>query len=173
VNSVNIAEQKKIVFTGPECSGKSTLAAHISEYLNWPLVTEAAREYLSGVDDYHFEDLKHIAALQLLKEEMALLKGVSGIICDTDILTIDIWAWLKFGEQNLLVSNEEYPVSLYILCKPDFPVIFDAMREDAKRRKMLFDLYLLILLRRKESFIIVEGKREERVENTLKAIHSL
>ena len=36
------------VLTGPECSGKSSLAAQLHAHLDWPLLPELARAYLDG-----------------------------------------------------------------------------------------------------------------------------
>ena len=54
---------KKVVFTGPECSGKSTLSSAIANKFNLPLVKEYAREYLNNLNrEYNYSDLIKIDA---------------------------------------------------------------------------------------------------------------
>ena len=52
----------KIVFTGPECSGKTTFSQLIAKKYNAPLVQEYAREYLNKLQHpYGYNDLLKIA----------------------------------------------------------------------------------------------------------------
>ena len=61
---------QKIVFTGPECSGKTTLSNAIAKKLNAPLVKEYAREYLNNLNrEYSYPDLLKIAKGQLKLEK--------------------------------------------------------------------------------------------------------
>ena len=53
---------KKIVFTGPECSGKTTLSKEIAKHFNLVWVQEYARQYLENLErSYNYYDLKKIA----------------------------------------------------------------------------------------------------------------
>ena len=55
-------EIKKIIFTGPESTGKSTLAKKLSQLYNTVWVPEFARTYLEGMNRlYREEDLLKIA----------------------------------------------------------------------------------------------------------------
>ncbi|MBK6665467.1 MAG: AAA family ATPase [Saprospiraceae bacterium] len=66
----------KIIITGPESSGKTTLALWIALEYQWCLVPEFAREYLKQNDGKYLEhDLILIALLQNW-EEKVLLKDV-------------------------------------------------------------------------------------------------
>jgi len=57
-----------ICLTGPESTGKTTLAAALAAEFDLPLVEEAARGYLRGRTAYDREDLLAIAELQLAAE---------------------------------------------------------------------------------------------------------
>ena len=46
-----------LVITGPESSGKTTLAAQLADYWKTPIVAEASRGYLKGQDSYQQRDL--------------------------------------------------------------------------------------------------------------------
>jgi nicotinamide riboside kinase len=108
----------KIILTGPESSGKTTLARQLAAHFNAPLVEEYVREFFEkkGTPDtsgeapqYKEADLKKIAIGQIKAENKALIlvnqKVISNqknekdafIICDTDVLTIKIWSEEKYG----------------------------------------------------------------------------
>ena len=52
----------KVIVTGPECSGKTTLCKALSKYFKIPISNEYAREYLKKLGlKYIQEDLIEIA----------------------------------------------------------------------------------------------------------------
>ena len=60
----------KIIVTGPESSGKTTLCKALSEHYNLPFTKEFAREYLTDLGkNYLQEDLLEIAKGQLKSEQ--------------------------------------------------------------------------------------------------------
>ena len=76
----------KIIVTGPESSGKTTLCKALSKHFNLPFSKEYAREYLDALDrDYTQEDLLKIAKGQLQAESRKQL-------LDTDLITLKILA---------------------------------------------------------------------------------
>jgi nicotinamide riboside kinase len=109
----------KIILTGPESCGKTTLARQLAEHFDVPLVEEYVREYFEKKEtsrrkigtgnQYNEADLKEIAMGQIAAEkkaESALFKQLKHkkrankppfFICDTDVLTIKIWSEEKYG----------------------------------------------------------------------------
>ena len=60
----------KIVVTGPESSGKSSLATRLAQQFNFPVVPEFSREYLNSLNRaYTQHDLDEIAAGQMKNED--------------------------------------------------------------------------------------------------------
>ena len=117
----------KIILTGPESSGKTTLARQLAKHFNAPLVEEYARTFFEkkGTPQYKQEDLMQIAQGQLDLEQQTykVLKNLIGldkqlIICDTDLLTIKIWSNEVFGncspELAQLIDNQLINFSLPI-----------------------------------------------------------
>ena len=51
----------KVAFTGPESSGKTTLAKWAADHFSCSYVNEYAREYLTGKKEYSMNDLLVIA----------------------------------------------------------------------------------------------------------------
>ena len=56
-----------IVITGPESSGKTTLAVQLSAYWKSPCVAEVARSYLKDKISYQQSDLLKIAQTAIRK----------------------------------------------------------------------------------------------------------
>ena len=81
----------KIIVTGPENSGKTTLCKALSEHFNIHFSEEYARGYIDKLDrTYTQTDLLEIAKGQLTSEQNAQL-------LDTDLITIKIWSEYKYG----------------------------------------------------------------------------
>ena len=129
----------KIITTGPECSGKTTLCEMLSLHLNIPYCKEYAREYLNKFSiSYTIEDLLKIAKEQLKREkEFQLL--------DTDLFTLKIWSEYKYGKCDDLILNtlehQKKEERFYLLCQPDINWQADKQRENQHNRDELFKIY--------------------------------
>ena len=129
----------KIIITGPECSGKTTLSKKLSQYFKISFAKEYAREYLekNGLI-YKQSDLLKIAQKQLVNEKNFTL-------LDTDLLTIKIWSEYKYGDCNdwILekIKNQISQKRIYILCKPDLKWQYDPQRENQHNREKLYGIY--------------------------------
>ena len=112
----------RIVLTGVENSGKSTLIQPLAERFNWPYILELCRE---NEDVLHGEEtFKTLQQLHKLNEkEVAKLlshTNAKGIFCDTGILALDVWSELVFGKEvsgDNIQSNSDAEVDLYLLCE--------------------------------------------------------
>ena len=142
---INISNHTEIlVFTGPESSGKTTSANLIAQKYNLPLVEEYARKYLNTHGSkYSFVDIQNITALQVEAEAKAN-KNNALIICDTDIITLEIWALEKF-DCSLNHLDELIGKKHYLLCYPDIPWEADPLRENPEDRVRLFGRYKQLL----------------------------
>lgn len=148
-----------IVFTGPESSGKTTCANKITQQYQLPLVAEYAREYLAmNGSSYTLEDIKNIAARQIEMETKAHSSHPL-IICDTDLITLDIWALEKFGV-SLQISDTLHASKHYFLCYPDIPWEPDPLRENPEDRNRLFDVYHSYLQKINAAFTVLQ--KEDR-----------
>ena len=162
---------KKVVITGPESSGKSTLSKHLSESLFTPHVREYAREYIASLDrSYKKDDLIQIAKGQMDLEKDIISQTPSYLICDTDLLTIKIWSEYKYGSCNseiveLLKNNLP---DLYLLASPDFPWKDDCQRENPYNRDELFSVYEQEIIKLDVPYIILTGNKSERLERVMK-----
>lgn len=142
-----------LVTTGPESSGKTTLAQALAQTLAAPLVQEASRDYLQDLYARHPGiiyapgDLLAIAQLQLQREREALQQGPQHLVCDTDLLVILVWSEVKYGNCDpallaLFETSLQQAPRHYLLCDPGIPWEPDPLREHPHGRDWLYQHYL-------------------------------
>ncbi len=164
----------KIIITGPESSGKTTLSNALKKYFNTFLVTEYSREYIDQLNSkYKYEDLLKIAKQQLKNEDNTQL--TTPIICDTDLITIKIWSEYKYSkcESWILqhIKKQQNESRFYLLCKPDIKWKYDPQRENQFDRKVVFDIYKKELeALNHQYFVIDNGDRLKKAINAIKKI---
>ena len=165
----------RIVVTGPESSGKTTLAKALAKHFGIDMVPEFARQYLNeNGPSYSFKDLGIMAQGQLQLEKNYQQQENSFLICDTDILTYKIWSEYKYGhvESRILTGLESVSDSLYLLCAPDIPWEADPLRENPMDRYDIYDLYEENLDFYNLNFIKIEGGLELRIKDAIFAIQN-
>ena len=143
-----------VCLTGAECSGKTTLAEALAQNYRVPLVPEAARGYLerrrlalrkasaegtaqtSEPAAYAKDDVLAIAREQVRLERAALAEGPPLLICDTDLLVIQVWWEVKYGAlpDELRRALAERTPRAYLLTRPDIPWVADPLRESGGDR---------------------------------------
>ena len=151
---------KNITITGPESSGKSTLAAALASALPAVLVPEYSRTYLERLDrPYAKEDITAISRGQLSLEIEKKEQAQEYLICDTGQLVLKIWMEYKYGyvSPEIEYAFIHHPVDLYILCQADIPWEPDPMRENPHDRHVLFELYQKALIEYEKSFVVIDG----------------
>ena len=161
---------KKVVITGPESSGKSTLCKHLSESLFTPHVREYAREYIDSLNrEYNEEDLIQIAKGQLGLEEDIISQTPSYLICDTDLLTIKIWSEYKYEscDPEIIELLKNNLPDLYLLASPDFPWEEDSQRENPYNRDELFLVYKAEIIKLDIPYVVLSGTAPERLERAM------
>ncbi len=176
--------------TGPESSGKTTLAVDLSKELNLPLVVEQSRSYLNACyakdPSFHYSerDLLHIAKAQLAAEKDAVIEArnrkpdeIPLIVCDTDLLVIFIWSKVRFGHCkkklfNLVAKSFEESRRHYLVCAPEMPWEPDPLRESPTERESLYRLYLEALQTFYLPYTSIKGNKNSRLEKTLLLLSS-
>ena len=159
----------KIIVTGPESSGKSTLCKALSAHFKIPYSEEFARGFLDELGrNYKKDDLLKIAKGQLNSEENTQL-------LDTDLITIKIWSEYKYGSCDkwilAQIEKQKSENRFYLLCKPDIPWEGDPQRENPNDRVELFEIHKKELDNLGHNYFILEGKN--RIENSIAKISQL
>lgn len=166
-----VNKQIKIAFTGPESSGKTTLAKRTAQNFNGTYIQEFARIYLENNPIYTVKDLDVIA------DEQTNSWNIESdfLVADTEMTVICIWSLYKYGTISTTISNLffQQQFDVLFLCKPDIPWEFDVLRENPENRNELFELYHSFLLEKKQNFVVVEGNEQQRLSIVKTAITTL
>ena len=155
-----VGKSIRVAFTGPESSGKTTLANYVASTYRGSYVEEFARIFLAEKSYYHQSDLDSIAEGQAKSWESAH----DFLVADTEMTVLCIWSLYKYKSisTKILEQLNQQQFDVLFLCKPDIPWEFDPLRENSDNRDELFDLYHSFLLQNKETFVIVEGNEQQR-----------
>ena len=163
----------KVIISGPESSGKTTLCNQLSVHFKKPFIKEFSREYINEINrKYTQEDLLEIAKNQY-KLEYQINENL--IFIDTDLITIKIWSQYKYGGCHKWIlskiKEQREENRFYILCFPDIAWEFDIQRENKENRHELFNIYKKELEKQEHNYMIIKGDR--RVEKIIKEISAL
>jgi NadR type nicotinamide-nucleotide adenylyltransferase len=189
----------RIVITGPESTGKSTLSEQLATAFQTVWCPEFARNFLSSQQEkmptsseapngnYNYEDLLTIARGQIaLENEMAEnaiqhwssqsrpLTRQPVLFIDTDMYVMKVWAEFVFGKCHpyILQQIQQRSYDFYLLCHTDLPWVKDELREypDPTIRNNLFHLYKNILMNQSTPWSLVSGTSTERLASAENAI---
>ncbi len=168
-------EQKIIVVTGVESTGKSTLATTLASQMDQAYIPEYARQYLENRNgNYTYHDLEEIARLQLMAIENASSEYV---IVDTAFLVLKIWSEEKYGKCARFILNalSSFKPALYLLCDIDIPWENDTLREhpNQKDRERLHKTYLAHLQEMPSIYKVLSGQKKERLDKAAQFINNL
>jgi len=169
----------KIVLTGPESTGKSTIAKKLAEHFNTVWVREYLREFASEKysrnEELIYSDNHLITQGQTRLENEAYKKANKFLFCDTDILQTVIYSHEYYGkvqkelEDKLISENNTF----YLLLNLDVEWEYDELRDKPNDRKRMFDIFENALIKYKKKYIILKGKNDFRLENAIKEVNKL
>lgn len=167
----------KFAFLGPESTGKTETACEVVNRLQGVLVPEVSREFLAEKGlNYSYEDILEIAKLQFTKEiEISDANPDKTIICDTELITIEIW--LEFYGYEVpswiptFIHQSHY--DKYFLFDMDIPWVSDGLRNNEADRETLLNLFKKKLNFYNKNWEIVSGQGEERISCVLNSIEKL
>lgn len=164
----------KFIISGPESSGKTTLANHLSKIYNSNLINEYSRDFLNkNKNKYSYEDLLKIAKIQFHQEKLLSKKEIC--ICDTDLITIKIWSEFKYKKCDIwikdMINRQSTEKRIYLVCKPDIKWEYDPQRENEHNRDEIFEIFKREIKKLKHDFFIIEG--EKRLEKAVKFIEKI
>ena len=159
------AEPFIVCLTGTESTGKTTLATALASHYGAKLVPEAARHHLAPNRPYGPEDVLAIARAQMRLEAEALAGSPRLVVCDTDLLVIQVWWQVKYGPlpEELKQALAGRSLRGYLLTRPDIPWTPDPLRESGGERSDLHRRYQQALADGPHPYVEVGGDLERRL----------
>jgi len=166
----------RVVVTGSECSGKTTLATALAAHYHTVCVPEFVRQFVidkGAAPDC--DDVEAIAHGQIaLEDERA--KEARLLIKDTDLLNTLLYSRHYYGHcpQWIDEAFEKRAADLYLLADIDIPWVPDGEQRDrGDRREEMHELFRGALVDRRLTFTEIRGSRGERLEAAVSLIDRL
>lgn len=159
----------RVCVTGPESTGKTTLAGQLALLLGTEWVPEASRTYAERVArDLSVADVEpiareHIACVDAAAERVAAGKGTA-LVLDTDLLSTVVYARHYYGFDSPWLDGEERArrADLYLLCDVDVPWTPDGIRDRPANRDAMFALFRDALAERRAQIVVLRGDWDMR-----------
>ncbi len=162
----------KILITGPESTGKSTLVKALAVHFKAELVSEFARDYIDQLTrSYRESDLLEIAKGQIkLEDENS--KTSSLLFVDTDLTVMHIWSQEKYGRTSdwILQEMKTRTYDLYLVPDIDLEWTYDPQRENPNDRERLMKLYQKSFEERGIKYHLIKGQGEQRIQNAIEIV---
>jgi NadR type nicotinamide-nucleotide adenylyltransferase len=171
---------KRVVLTGSESTGKTTLAAALADHYGVEWVPEFVREYAAGkAGALDFADHGPIARGQMAREdeyrERALARGARLLVQDTDLLSTVVYCAHYFGQCPAWIAEAARArrPDLYLLLDIDLAWEPDPQRDRGDRRDEMQALFREAVEASGASYAIVVGTGDERVRAARAAVDRL
>ena len=171
----------KIVFYGPESTGKTTLAKKMAEHFKTEWVPEFMRTYLQDKLDKtgkrsEKSDIRPMVKGQLISENKLIKDASKFLFCDTNPLEVYVYAKIYFPDADFswldklnMALNYDY----YFLTYIDTPWVADNLRDKPKDREMMYQAFLDELKRRNKNFTILKGDIKTRTKTVIKTLKAI
>jgi NadR type nicotinamide-nucleotide adenylyltransferase len=166
----------RVVLTGSESTGKTTLAQRIAEHYQAEFVPEFVREYAAKKGaPLDFSDHGPIAKGQMALEDAAIARKPRLIVQDTDLLSTVVYCDHYFGKCPPWIAKKavERKPDLYLLCEIDLPWIADGVRDRGHMREEMQQLFRDAVAASGTRYETVRGNGERRLHLAVDAINDL
>ncbi len=135
---------QRIVLTGPEAAGKTTLAKALARHFRSPWLPEQARLYAEEVErELTAADAEIIARRTIDADDAALANDPPLLLLDTDLISTVVYVRHYYGPCPAWIEDAARArrADLYLLCEPDLPWTADGVRDRPMRRAAMFTLF--------------------------------
>jgi NadR type nicotinamide-nucleotide adenylyltransferase len=160
---------RRVCVTGPESTGKTTLAARLADQMHTEWVPEASRVYAERKGgELDASDVAPIAREHIrladAAAERAREAGHSLVVLDTDLLSTVVYSMHYYQAVPPWIERVEAArrADLYLLCDIDVPWLADGIRDRPANREEMFALFRDALVSRQAPFVLVRGSWDER-----------
>lgn len=170
----------QICVTGPECTGKTTLAQRLATHFHAEFVPEAARLYAERINrELRSGDVEFIAAEHIAMADEAarrvIDRGGGILVLDQDLVSTAVYGkdYYNFASDWLTSESRRRRADLYLLCDVDVPWVSDGIRDRPIDRDAMLALFAGALSDLDVTFARIHGSWEERWQRALAACHSV
>lgn len=161
---------KRILITGPESCGKTTMCEILSKVFNTNWAKEWARENWDSISGWNFniDDLDKVAAGQFDYQLEAIKTANKIYFSDTSALETHIYAEEYLNQTSPYILHRlgqlRTDFDMVILLTPRVKFVQDGLRRAENKRWELFDRFMDIADRLELPVIVIDGdKYEDRV----------
>ena len=166
-----MAPVPRLVLTGSESTGKTTLAAGLAVHYRTSWVPEFARAYAESRGGVlTAADVEPIAAGQRAAEDAAA--GDAGlVVLDTNLLSTAVYARHYYGltVDWLEAALAPPPPAFYLLCDIDLPWSADGIRDRGDDRQAMQGRFEDALEQRGLPFALIRGTGPDRLARAIAA----
>lgn len=167
----------RVVVTGSESTGKTTLAGELAAHYGAVSAPEFARAHLdrkgSPLDD---SDVEPIARGQIAGEDEAALRASGLLVLDTDLVSTVVYSRYYYGRcpEWIAEAARRRLAPLYLLLRPDVPWVPDGEQRDRPAaREELHRLFRYALEACRASYVEIRGSWPERRLRAIASIDAL
>jgi len=167
---------RRIVLTGSESTGKTTLTADLARHYGAVWVPE----YVRGYADWKrapldASDVTPIAQGQIAAQDLGLERAGRLLLLDTDLLSTVVYAEHYYGAcpEWVRAAAGHRRADLYLLCDIDVPWTADPQRDRSGERAEMHELFRSALADGGFRFQVIRGGWRERFLTARLAIDEL
>ena len=134
----------RVVLTGSESTGKTTLAHRLAEHYHTSVSREFVRAYaVQRGNQLGFADHGPIARGQMAAEDEAVTAADSVVFIDTDLMSTVVYGEHYYGRCPAWIVDAavERAADLYLLMDIDVPWVADPARDRGDRRPEMHALF--------------------------------
>ena len=170
---------KRVLITGSESCGKTTMSENLAKHFNTICVPEWAREYLKNMD-FNMKDMDQIAFMQYKLQQEALEKANKVYFSDTSAIETYVYSMHYFGtsspiiDKYLALQKDNY--DLVILLTPEVTWVDDGLRNlgEQELRWKMHQKYVELMDKLGIKYHVISGRDyQERTHQAISLVNSL
>lgn len=160
---------RRILLTGAESTGTTTMAAALADRFRTCWVSEYGREYSVPKDrrgePWTSAEFLEIGLVQQAREDALAREANRLLFCDTDAMTTAIWHEQYLGSFGSAVAAAAWSdrYDLVFLTDADFAWTDDGTRNSEAVRRGMQDRFVAELTARGRPFVVLSGSTEKRM----------
>lgn len=176
---------RRVVVTGAESTGTTTLAQDLTAHYGLPTVAEFGREWTTVrpgglAAPWHTAEFDLVAREQARREDDAARRTPRPLlVCDTDVTTTAIWHERYVGEPSpgVVALAEPRVPDLYLLTGDEIPFVQDGWRDGEHVRHAMQQRFRDELTRRQDvsgvPWVELWGSRDDRLTAAVRLVDDL